>query len=129
MRRWKREPISHSISSGERCSSRGRVGRLPARRRERRRGIAQEDTGTEIYAAISARVHDGTDARRRIVEQLEQRRKEVRLLDDEAWQSLLDEQSQLASTIAQKGAERGQRSERLDPFQARHCRPQRPRTG
>lgn len=91
--------------------------------------LLEKITGTEIYAAISVRVHDGTDARRRIVEQLEQRRKEFVLHNDEARQTLLDEQRQFASTIAQKDAERSQRSERLDPFQARHCRPQGPRTG
>jgi exonuclease SbcC len=78
--------------------------------------LLEKITGTEIYAAISIRVHDGTDARRRIVEQLEQRRNDIGLLDDEARQALLDEQSQLASTIAQKGAERDQHSRRLDHF-------------
>lgn len=78
--------------------------------------LLEKITGTEIYAAISVRVHDGTDARRRIVEQLEQRRNDIGLLDDEAMQALLDEQSKLASTIAQKGAERDQHSERLDHF-------------
>ncbi len=78
--------------------------------------LLEKITGTEIYAAISVRVHDGTDARRRIVEQLEQRRNDIGLLDDEAMQALLEEQSQLASTIAQKGAERDQHSERLDHF-------------
>ncbi|MHC2622219.1 exonuclease SbcC [Bradyrhizobium huanghuaihaiense] len=78
--------------------------------------LLEKITGTEIYAAISVRVHDGTDARRRSVEQLERRRDDIGLLDDEARQALLDEQSQLASTIAQKGAERDQHSERLDHF-------------
>lgn len=78
--------------------------------------LLEKITGTEIYAAISIRVHDGTEARRRIVEQLEQRRNDIGLLDDEARQALLGEQSQLASTVAQKGAERDQHSERLDHF-------------
>ncbi|UGX92567.1 AAA family ATPase [Bradyrhizobium barranii subsp. barranii] len=78
--------------------------------------LLEKITGTEIYAAISVRVHDGTDARRRSVEQLERRRDDIGLLDDEARQALLDEQSQLASTIAQKGAERDQHNERLDHF-------------
>ncbi|WP_225172855.1 AAA family ATPase [Bradyrhizobium sp. BRP19] len=78
--------------------------------------LLEKITGTEIYAAISVHVHDGTDARRRIVEQLERRRDDIGLLDDEARQALLDEQRQLASTIAQKGAERDQHSGRLDHF-------------
>lgn len=78
--------------------------------------LLEKITGTEIYAAISVRVHDGTEARRRLVEQLEQRRNDIGLLDAEARQALLDEQSQLASTVAQKGAERDQHSERLDHF-------------
>jgi len=78
--------------------------------------LLEKITGTEIYAAISVRVHDGTEARRRLVEQLEQRQNDIGLLDAEARQALLDEQSQLASTVAQKGAERDQHSERLDHF-------------
>jgi exonuclease SbcC len=78
--------------------------------------LLEKITGTEIYAAISVRVHDGTEARRRLVEQLEQRQNDIGLLDAEARQALLDEQSQLASTVAQKGAERDQHSGRLDHF-------------
>lgn len=78
--------------------------------------LLEKITGTEIYAAISVRVHDGTEARRRIVGQLEQRRNDIGLLDDEARQALLDEQSLLVSTVAQKGAERDQHSGRLDHF-------------
>lgn len=70
--------------------------------------LLEKITGTEIYAAISIRVHDGTEARRRIVEQLEQRRNDIGLLDDEARQALLNEQNQLVSIVAQKGAERDQ---------------------
>ena len=78
--------------------------------------LLEKITGTEIYAAISVRVHDGTEARLRIVEQLEQRRSDIGLLDDDARQELLGEQSQLASTIAQKAAERDQHNGRLDHF-------------
>lgn len=78
--------------------------------------LLEKITGTEIYAAISVRVHDGTEARRRIVEQLEQRRNDIGLLDDDARQGLLGEQSQLASTVAQKAAERDQHSGRLNHF-------------
>ncbi|ODT21759.1 MAG: exonuclease SbcC [Kaistia sp. SCN 65-12] len=78
--------------------------------------LLEKITGTEIYAAISIRVHDGTEARRRIVERLEQRRNDIGLLDDDVRQGLLGEQSQLASTIAQKAAERDQHSGRVDHF-------------
>lgn len=78
--------------------------------------LLEKITGTEIYAVISVRVHDGTEARRRIVEQLEQRQNDIGLLDAEARRALLDEQSQLASTITQKGAERDQHSGRSDHF-------------
>lgn len=78
--------------------------------------LLEKITGTEIYAVISVRVHDGTEARRRTVEQLEQRRNDIGLLDDESRQALRDEQSQLVSSIAQKGAERAQHSERFDHF-------------
>ncbi|GEC15345.1 AAA family ATPase [Nitrobacter winogradskyi] len=78
--------------------------------------LLEKITGTEIYAAISIRVHDGTEARRRIVEQLEQRRNDIGLLDDEARQALLNEQNQLVSIVARKGAERDQHTGRLDHF-------------
>lgn len=78
--------------------------------------LLEKITGTEIYAAISIRVHEGTEARRRTVEQLEQRRSDIGLLDDDARQGLLDEQGQLAATIAQKAAERDQHNSRLDHF-------------
>ena len=44
--------------------------------------LLEKITGTEIYAAISIRVHEGTEARRRTVEQLEQRRGDIGLLDE-----------------------------------------------
>ncbi|HVA12955.1 MAG TPA: AAA family ATPase [Stellaceae bacterium] len=78
--------------------------------------LLEKITGTEIYAAISVRVHDGTEGRLRIVEQLEQRRSDIGLLGDDARQGLLGEQRQLASTIAQKAAERDQHNGRLDHF-------------
>jgi exonuclease SbcC len=78
--------------------------------------LLEKITGTEIYAAISVRVHNGTEARRRVVEQFEQRRNDIGLLDDEARQVLLDEQTQLASAVAQKDVERDQHGGRLDHF-------------
>ena len=78
--------------------------------------LLEKITGTEIYAIISVRVHEGTEARRRIVEQLEQRRSDIGLLDDEARDGLLGEQSQLASAITQKAVERDQHNGRLDHF-------------
>ena len=78
--------------------------------------LLEKITGTEIYAIISIRVHDGTQARRRAVEQLEQRRNDIGLLDDDARQGLLDERGRLAATIAQRAAERDQHNARLDHF-------------
>jgi len=78
--------------------------------------LLEKITGTEIYAAISVRVHDGTETRRRTVGQLEQRRSDIGLLDGDARQKLSDEQSQLASTIVVKAAERDQHNGRLDHF-------------
>lgn len=76
--------------------------------------LLEKITGTEIYAIISIRVHEGTEVRRRAVEQLEQRRNDIGLLDDDARQGLLNEQNQLAATIVQKAAERDQHNGRLD---------------
>ena len=78
--------------------------------------LLEKITGTEIYAAISVRVHDGTETRRRSVEQLEQRRTDIGLLDDDARQKLSGEQSQLASTIVVKAAELDQHNGKLDHF-------------
>ncbi|MBJ7533169.1 AAA family ATPase [Rhodomicrobium vannielii ATCC 17100] len=78
--------------------------------------LLEKITGTEIYAAISIRVHEGTEERRRTVEQLEQRRSDIGLLDDDARQRLLDEQSQLAEAVAQKATERDRHNGRLDHF-------------
>lgn len=78
--------------------------------------LLEKITGTEIYAIISIRVHEGTEVRRRAVEQLEQRRNDIGLLDDDARQGLLNEQSQLAATIAQKAAERDQHNGQIDHY-------------
>ena len=78
--------------------------------------LLEKITGTEIYAAISVRVHEGTETRRRTVEQLEQRRSDIGLLDDDSRRGLLDEQSQLAETIVQKVTERDVHNGRLDHF-------------
>lgn len=78
--------------------------------------LLEKITGTEIYAAISVRVHDGTETRRRTVDQLAQRRNDIGLLDDDARLTLLGEQSQLASTIVMKAVEREQHNGRLDHF-------------
>ena len=78
--------------------------------------LLEKITGTEIYATISIRVHEGTQARRRTVEQLEQRRNDIGLLDDDARQGLLDEQGQVSVAIAQKAGERDQHNGWLDHF-------------
>jgi exonuclease SbcC len=78
--------------------------------------LLEKITGTEIYAAISVRIHEGTETRRRNVAQLEQRRSDIGLLDDVSRQRLLDEKGQLAEAIAQKLAERDRSNGRLDHF-------------
>jgi exonuclease SbcC len=78
--------------------------------------LLEKITGTEIYAAISIRVHEGTDVRCRIVEQLEQRRGDIGLLDDESRQGALDEQRQLAGAVAEKAAERDRHTAKSDHF-------------
>ena len=76
--------------------------------------LLEKITGTEIYAAISVKVHDGTEVRRRAVEQMEQRRSDIGLLDDVARQSLVDEQSQLLATAAGKAGERDRIAAQLE---------------
>ena len=78
--------------------------------------LLEKITGTEVYAAISVRVHEGTEARRRTVEQLEQRRSDIGLLDDDSRRGLLDEQGQLAEAVVQKVAEHDRNNRWLDHF-------------
>ena len=78
--------------------------------------MLEKITGTEIYAAISVRVHEGTEIRRRTVEQLVQRRNDIGLLEEDARHGLVHEQSQLADAIATKAAERDRNNARLDHF-------------
>lgn len=78
--------------------------------------LLEKITGTEVYAAISVRVHEGTEARRRTVEQLEQRRGDIGLLDDDSRRGLLDEQGSLAEAIVQKVAEHDRNNRWLDHF-------------
>jgi exonuclease SbcC len=78
--------------------------------------LLEKITGTEIYAAISVRVHEGAEARRRDVEQLERRRADIGLLDEAGRQALTDQQSRLSEIAAQRVAERDRHSARLDHF-------------
>ena len=78
--------------------------------------LLEKITGTEIYAAISMRVHEGAEARRRGVEQLERRRADIGLLDAAGRQALIGEQSRLTEIAAQRATERDHHSARLDHF-------------
>ncbi len=53
--------------------------------------LLEKITGTEIYSAISKRVHTGYEAHKRAVDTLEARRGEIGLLDAEARQARADE--------------------------------------
>jgi exonuclease SbcC len=78
--------------------------------------LLEKITGTEIYAAISIRVHDGTETRRKAVERLEQRHRDIGLLDDAGRQELLERQGHLGEAITVKVAERDRHTERLEHF-------------
>ncbi|MGB8841893.1 MAG: AAA family ATPase [Aliidongia sp.] len=78
--------------------------------------LLEKITGTEIYAAISIRVHSGTETRRKVVERLEQRRRDIGLLDDAGRQDLLDQHDRLGDAITVKVAERDRHTERLEHF-------------
>ncbi|MGO9546471.1 MAG: AAA family ATPase [Rhodomicrobium sp.] len=71
-----------------------------------RAGLLEKVTGTEIYAAISVKVREGTEVRRRKVEQLKQQRNDIGVLDETARQALTAEQSQLQSAAGAKAGER-----------------------
>jgi exonuclease SbcC len=78
--------------------------------------LLEKITGTEIYAAISIRVHGGTEIRRKAVERLEQRRRDIGLLDDAGRQELLDQHDRLGDAITVKVTERDRHTERLEHF-------------
>ncbi|MEA2756871.1 MAG: repair protein SbcC/Rad50, partial [Aliidongia sp.] len=79
--------------------------------------LLEKITGTEIYAAISIRVHDGTEMRRKAVEQLEQRCRDIGLLDDAGRQNLCEQHDRVGEIIVVKLAERDRHTEKLE-----HCK-------
>ena len=76
--------------------------------------LLEKITGTGIYAAISIRVHEGMEERRKAVGQLEQRRSDIGLLDAGAIAQLLAEREQFAEDISRKSAARDSRKAQLE---------------
>ena len=76
--------------------------------------LLEKITGTEIYAVISMRVHEGTEFRARHVADLDRRRVDVGVLADENRAQLLAEQSRLTELIAEKTSERDRYNEQLE---------------
>ncbi len=64
--------------------------------------LLEKITGTEIYAVISVRVHEGAELRARQVGDLERQRAEIGALDAESRGRLITEQSRLAGIVAEK---------------------------
>jgi len=85
--------------------------------------LLEKITGTEIYATISVKVREGRDARKADVDRLEQRRRDVGLLDEVARNSKEDERRQLQMLVQAKSEARvtaeAQRT-RLDAITAAH---------
>lgn len=76
--------------------------------------LLEKITGTEIYASISARVHEGTESRRRAMEHMQQRLGDIGVLHADARQKLLDEQMQLVAKIAAATAQRDEQTRQLE---------------
>lgn len=64
--------------------------------------LLEKITGTEIYAVISVRVHEGAELRARQVGDLERQRADIGALDAESRDRLITEQSRLAAIVAEK---------------------------
>lgn len=64
--------------------------------------LLEKITGTEIYAAISVRVHEGAELRARQVADLERQRTDIGALDAESRGRLITEQDRLAGIVAEK---------------------------
>jgi exonuclease SbcC len=64
--------------------------------------LLEKITGTEIYAVISVRVHEGAELRARQVGDLERERADIGALDAESRGRLITEQSRLAAIVAEK---------------------------
>ncbi|PKU22716.1 AAA family ATPase [Telmatospirillum siberiense] len=68
--------------------------------------LLEKITGTEIYATISIKVREGRDARKEVVDRLEQRRRDVGLLDDNARKAKEDDRSRLQMLVSGKSEAR-----------------------
>lgn len=68
--------------------------------------LLEKITGTEIYATISIKVREGRDARKDVVDRLEQRRRDVGLLDDIARKDKEDERNRQQLLVSEKSETR-----------------------
>lgn len=75
--------------------------------------LLEKITGTEIYATISIKVREGRDARKEVVDRLEQRRRDVGLLDDTARKAKEDERAEQRRLAGARSEARGAAVARL----------------
>jgi exonuclease SbcC len=68
--------------------------------------LLEKITGTEIYATISIKVREGRDTRKAAVDRLEQRRRDVGLLDDVARKDKEDERNRQQMLVNEKSETR-----------------------
>lgn len=81
---------------------------------DERADLLEKITGTEIYSTLSQKVHAGTDARRRDMEQEEQRLRDVGVLADADRQTIGAERDDLARAVTDKGTEQQALAARRD---------------
>jgi len=68
--------------------------------------LLEKITGTEVYATISIKVREGRDTRKAVVDRLEQRRRDVGLLDDIARRDREDERNRQQMLVNEKSETR-----------------------
>jgi len=71
-----------------------------------RAALLEKITGTEVYAGISIRVHQGNAERSQMVARLRQRWSDIGLMEDGARQAAIDEQATLTVLATAKATER-----------------------
>lgn len=83
-----------------------------------RAALLEKVTGTEVYAAISIRVHEETERRKKAFQDLEQKLAAMALLEENVRESHAAHQQALTETAAQKAQERKRAADHLEKLNA-----------
>ena len=79
-----------------------------------RAALLEKVTGTEVYAAISIRVHEETERRKKTFQDLEQKRASMAILEESARETYFAQQKTLTESAIEKTQERKRASDHLE---------------